>query len=216
MADPTPPPARPRAGRWELVVALALAVTTVTGALVTYLAVQRESAAADADRQAVIETILVEQRRSGAGTQTYAYGSLAARYRRLLAEADAVADTDPARAARNRQVAAGLAAQTGIYEFLTGAGAASRFDHAARLEAALHYGDGLTVPDDQPARTAATADAHRTASGRLALAAVGTLAVVVLLTLARVVRRRVVRLSLLGAAALGWLTAVGLAVAQVG
>jgi hypothetical protein len=207
---PGPAPVRPRWRRlsWELGIALALAVTTITGALLTYLSIQRESAASDADQQAVIETILVEQRSAGAGASTYALGGLAARYRRMLAEAEALQASDPQRAERTRQVAAGLAAQSGLYEFLTGPGAAGRFDYDARLEAALHYSDVVAIPADQPARTAANADALRNRSRTLAMGAVGMLGVVVLLTVARVVRRDIWRIGLVTAAGGTYLAAL--------
>jgi hypothetical protein len=196
--------------RWELVVALALAVTSVSGAVLTYLSVRQESAASGADEQAVIETILVQQRRTGASTQTYANGDLAARYRSLLADAEALEATDPERAAVTRQLATAIANQTGIVEFLSGTGASSRFDYGANLEAALRYSDMMAIPLDQPERTAARADTYRDRSQALALGAVGMLGVVVLLTLARVGRRRWPRLGLFAAA-----TAVYVAVVVV-
>jgi hypothetical protein len=183
-------------------------VTSVSGAILTYLSVQQESAASGADEQSVIETILVQQRRSGASTQTFASGDLAARYRRLLADAEALEATDPARAAVSRQLANSIANQTGILEFLSGTEAESRFDYQANLDAALHYSDVLAIPPDQPDRTAARADAHRARSQALALGAVGMLGVVVLLTLARVGRRRWPRLGLFAAATAGYLTVV--------
>jgi hypothetical protein len=190
-----------RGRRWELIVALALAITSVSGAVLTYLSVQQESAAAGADERAVVETILVQQRLAGAATQTYASGDLAARYRRLLADAEALEATDPQRAAVSRHLASAIANQTGLAEFLSGTGAASRFDYDAYRDAALHYSDPLAIPSDQPDRTAARADAHRDRSQALALGAVGMLAVVVLLTLARVGRRRWPRVGLFAAAA---------------
>jgi hypothetical protein len=204
----TPARDRPRPRRWELIIALALAVTSVSGAVLTYLSVQQESAAADADEQAVTETILVQQRQAGASTQTFANGDLAARYRRLLADAEALEATDPERAAVTRQLAAAIANQTGILEFVSGPGASGRFDHQANLEAALHYSDVLAIPPDQPDRTAARADAYRDRSQALALGAVGMLGVVVLLTLARVGRRRWPRVGLFAAATAGYLGVV--------
>jgi len=194
--------------RWELIIALALAVTTVSGALLTYLSVRQESAAAGADEQTVIETILVQQRRTGASTQTHANGDLAARYRSLLAEAEALEATDPARAAVTRQLANAIANQTGIAEFLSGTGASGRLDYRANLEAALHYSDVMAVPLDQPDRTAARADAYRDRSQALAMGAVGMLGVVVLLTLARVGRRRWPRIGLFAAATAGYVAVV--------
>jgi hypothetical protein len=201
---------RPR--RWELLVALVLAITSISGAVLTYLSIQQESAASEADERAVIETILIRQQYAGATAQNHGFGDLAARYRRLLAEAEALEATDPERAAVTRQLANAIAAQTGIAEFFSGdagaAGAKGTFDYEAHLDAALHYFDVVAIPPDQPDRTAARADAYRDRSQALALGAVGMLAVVVLLTLARVVRRRWPRLVLFAAAAGGYLAVV--------
>jgi len=198
---------RPR--RWELLVALVLAITSISGAVLTYLSIQQESAASEADERAVIETILIQQQYAGATAQNHGFGDLAARYRRLLAEAEALEATDPERAAVTRQLANAIAAQTGIAEFFSGdPGAKGTFDYEAHLDAALHYFDVVAIPPDQPDRTAARADAYRDRSQALALGAVGMLAVVVLLTLARVVRRRWPRLVLFAAAAGGYLAVV--------
>ncbi|MBV1856014.1 hypothetical protein [Catellatospora tritici] len=205
------PPAR-TSRRHELVVAIAIGVATITGATVTYFSLQRDSAAADLDQQAVIETVLVHQKLTSARAQTHAFSGMATRYRHMLADADVSELTDPREAEVARQLARSFRIRTGIDQFLHGTDATTRFDTDAQYQAALHQFDLFAIADAQPDATAARADAQRDISRRLNISVVGLLGVVVLLTFARVARRRPVRVALLMVSALGYLGAVTAAV----
>ena len=209
---------RPRAGgpggpartaqskRWELIIAISIALVTVTGAVLTYLSIQQESAAVEADRQSVVETLQVQNQVVAAATQARAYGVLAGRYRQLMAEASVLAATDPDQAAMLRADATGVNLN-GVTDYTTGTGAAAQYNFAAALQGALTVLQSSTIPPDQPARTAALAEHHRQVAGRVALCVVGLLCVVVLLTLARVVPAERFKRGLVGVAAAGYLAA---------
>lgn len=201
--------------RWELIIAVAIGVTTMTGAIITYLAIREESAAADHDRRAVIETVQVNRRLTGAETQAHTFSGLAASYRRMVAEANAIADKDPERAQALYALAASFATQARIAEFMPAAGADARFDYEGSFQAALHADDGIGISDDQPDRTVALANDHHARSQRLTLSVVGLLIVVVLLTLARLVGTVGPRTLLLVLSAVGYAATVVAAVPQV-
>jgi hypothetical protein len=169
---------------WELIIAASIALVAVTGAVLTYLSIQQESAAVEADRQSVVETMLVQNQRVSAETQARAYGELATRYRQLMAEAGALSGADPDQASLLRQDAAGFLLP-GVTQYLTGAGATAQYHFPAALQGALTVDETTSIPPGQPARTAQLAGRHRQMSGRIALSAVGLLGVVVLLTAAR-------------------------------
>jgi hypothetical protein len=208
-------PARTRESkRWELIIAVSIALVTVTGAALTYLSIQQEAAAVEADRQSVVETLQVQNQVVSAATEARAYGILAARYRQLMAEASVLAGTDPEQAAMLRADAVGFALN-GVTQYTTGTGAAAQYNFAAALQGALTVAQSSTIPADQPARTAALAEQHRQVAASVALSVVGLLGVVVLLTLARVVTAERLKRGLLGAAAAGYLAAVIAAVVQL-
>jgi hypothetical protein len=199
--------------RWELTIAAAIALVAVTGAVLTYLSIQQESAAVEADRQSVVETMLVQNQRVSAETQARAYGELAARYRQLMAEAGALAATDPDQASLLRQDAAGFLLP-GVTQYLTGAGATAQYNFPAALQGALTVSETTSIPPSQPGRTAQLADRHRQMSGHIALCAVGLLGVVVLLTLARLQTPERRKRAVFGAAVIGYAVAVIAAIAQ--
>ena len=149
--DPASGPAVPaRTGeskRWELIIAVSIALVTVTGAALTYLSIQQESAAVEADRQSVVETLQVQNQMVSANTETRAYGILAARYRQLMAEASVLAVTDPDQATMLRADAAGFTLN-GVTEYTTGTGAASQYNFAAALQGALTVDQSVGVPAD--------------------------------------------------------------------
>jgi hypothetical protein len=214
QGGPAAPARTGESKRWELIIAVSIALVTVTGAALTYLSIQQESAAVEADRQSVVETLQVQDQVVAANTEARAYGVLAARYRQLMAEASVLAVTDPDQAAMLRADAAGFTLN-GVTEYTTGTGAATQYNFAAALQGALTVDQSVGVPADQPARTAALAEQHRQVAGWLALCVVGLLCVVVLLTLARVVTAEWLKRALAAAAAAGYLAAVTAALVQL-
>jgi len=224
--EPEPAPGEPEPGsgkrepaageskRWELIIAIAIALVTVTGAVLTYLSIQQESAAVEADRQSVVETLVVQNQLVSAATEARAYGILAARYRQFMAEANVLAATDPQQANMLRADAAGFRL-TGVTNYLTGTGATAQYNFAHALQGALTVDQSLSIPPDEPSRTAAMAERHRQAAGGLALCVVGLLCVVVMLTLARLLKQDRLKRALLGAGAVGYLAAVITAIVQL-
>jgi hypothetical protein len=195
----------------EVLLPVAIALVTITGAVLTYLSIRQESTAVDNDRLAVIQTVLVQSRETGAEAQTHAFGGLAAQYRAMLAQADAVEAEDPAAAQADRALAQSFATTALIRGFMSGAEASSTFDYAGQMQAALHNSDAVAPPENQPALTAATADRYHNRARWLAGSVVGMLVVVVLLMLARLSRARSRRLVLTAVSAVGYLAALALA-----
>lgn len=211
-----PRTAAPARGKWELLIAVAIGVVTVTGAGITYLAIQAESAAADNDQRAVIETVMVEGKQTGAQIQTYADGGLAARYRRMLAEAETISRTDPEHARLLRALAVAFGTRSAIYPYLSSAtDLTARFDYETRRQAALHSNDFTSVPDDQPVLTMIRADAGHRGAQLLEACVVGLLVIVVLLTLARLTRTPSRQVVLLALSAGGYVAAVVVAIGQL-
>jgi len=187
----------------------------MTGAILTYVAIREESAAADHDRRAVIETVQVNRRLTAAEAQAHTFSGLAASYRRMMAEADAIDAVDPERAKALRALAASFATQARIYEFMPGTDADARFNYDGAFQAALHAEDAIGISDDQPDRTVALADEHHARSQRLTLSVVGLLVVVVVLTLARLVGTTGRRITLLALSVAGYAATIAVAVPQV-
>jgi hypothetical protein len=189
-ADSTAAGNSPAERRWEIAIAVAIGVITMSSALVTYLALGQESKAAAADQRAVAETVLLQAQYTDATARTQANGGLAARYRRMTAEAEAYRDLDPPRARLAAAIANGFLRQSGIADYVGDGTASARFDYDTYRQVAIasHAGEGLSA--GQADRTAAQADRHRSNSRSLTLSAVAMLAVVLLLTVARQVRRR--------------------------
>ena len=46
--------------RWEVIIAASIAAAAMTGAVLTYLAIQKESAAVESDRESVVQTVMVQ------------------------------------------------------------------------------------------------------------------------------------------------------------
>lgn len=202
---------RARRVRWSVALPVAIALVTITGAGLTYLSIRQESTAVDHDRRAVVQTVLVQARHTGASAQTHAFGGLAAQYRAMLAEAEAMQDADPERAATMRALARSFGTKALIYDYMTGSGESLRFDYEAQLQAALRNSDAIAPPENQPELTAARAREYHDRARVLALTVVGMLAVVVLLMVARMTNRNTRRVPLAVAAAVGYLVALGFA-----
>jgi len=157
----------------------------------------------------------LQSRQIFAETQARAFQGMAAQYRTLMSEADAVAGTDPGQAQLLRQTADTFAVQSGISGYLDKRGADARFDYDLLLQTALHYSDYASIPSNQPQLTAQRADVDHARSRTLTLGIVGLFVVVVLLTLARLARVPRARRALSAAAAIGYAACVASAVTQV-
>ncbi|MCY1138886.1 hypothetical protein OWR29_12830 [Actinoplanes sp. Pm04-4] len=198
---PSAPEVDPVERRWERTIAIAIALITVSSALVTYLALSQESKAAAADQRAVAETVMQQQQETDATARTQASGGLAARYRRMAAEAEAQAAVDPERARMTWAVANSFLLQSNIGGFVGEGTASDRFDYDNYRLMALHSFDGFGLAAGKAEQTAALADRHRAHGQRLTLCAVAMLAIVLVLTVARQARRRLRILLFSGAAA---------------
>ncbi|WP_202637902.1 hypothetical protein [Bailinhaonella thermotolerans] len=181
------------AGPYELPVAAAMAVVTVTSALVTFLSVMAAAEAVETDRLAVVQTVQVEAERTKTDAQVRGEGRRLGRYRSLAAEADAEAAEDPGRAAGLRRLALEYAAESRVGylgPYVAWDGAESRLRYGELAEALRQSADAYSPAADQPARTAARADAEHARSTRLAMAAVALLVVLVVLTVTRMAHVR--------------------------
>lgn len=195
--------------RWELVIAIAVAVAAMTGALLTYLSIQREAAAADNDSQSVAQTILVQTQQVTAEANTDATAGSVARARQLLAEANALSATDPAEASLVRQDVASLVPALGpAAGYLIGSGPTAQFNYAAALQGSLAVETSLSIPQDEPDRTAQLAEHQRVTAEHIAMSVVGLLCVVVLLTVARLTKRKRLKLGVFAVASLGYAAAL--------
>jgi hypothetical protein len=195
--------------RWELVIAIAVAVAAMTGAVLTYLSIQREAAAADNDGQSVAQAILIQTQQVTAEANTDATAGSVARARQLLAEANAVFATDPAQASLIRQDAASLAPALGPAEgYLIGSGVTAQFNYAAALQGSLAVETSVSMPPDEPDRTAQLAERQRVTAEHIAMSVVGLLCVVLLLTIARLAKKKWLKLGVLAAASFGYAAAL--------
>ncbi|WP_329429733.1 hypothetical protein OG339_15150 [Streptosporangium sp. NBC_01495] len=197
---------------YERIVAIAIGLSTITGASASYAAVRLNSQAVDADRQAVVETIQVRTAGVVGHMSSRSKGGQAVQYRTLHAQADAIEAVDPDEARILRDLADGLLIDQYIdRRYLPGAGAAAKWDYEMSEAAVVRGHEIFTVPGDQPVRTARRADALHDRVGHLTLTVVGTLGIVLLLTVARLVaprwRDRLLRVALGG---YGLLTALAL------
>jgi hypothetical protein len=188
---------------FEKFAAFAIGWVTLTGAVLAYLALQVGGQAAGADKQAVNETIVVQQNLTAATLRALATSGLAGQYRWIAADA-AVAGRPPDEAWRDQAAAQGFLLQSGIAVNLSGTGATATFDDDAMLALALHDADYLSLPLDQPDRTARTADALHAKAMRVGAGVEGMVAVIVLLTLARLAPRSDLQRSLAVAGAAGY------------
>jgi len=195
--------------RWELVIAIAVAVAAMTGALLTYLSIQKESAAADNDSQSVAQTILVQSQRSTATTNTYAAAATVTRARQLLAEGKVLATSDPAQASLLFQDAASLDPALGAaVGYVTGSGVTARFNYEAALQGYLAVDTSVSIPPNEPDVTAQLAERERVKAVRIALSVVGLLLVVVLLTVARLTGKIRLKRGVFAVAVLGYAAAL--------
>ena len=189
-----------RAEWWRLTATLAISVLTVLGACLALWSAYLGSRAVDGDRQAVLETMRVQQRRVADDTRARAEASLAAGYLATLAqvgvlEQEAVQarrDGRPAVAAelaervRLEQVVARRLRQLFPAEALQGKGARARFGVATRRQALA----GATPQAQEtaqlnPDRTAGQAGQARRRSVWLQAWSVALVVVLAVMTLAR-------------------------------
>ncbi|MER5642949.1 hypothetical protein [Streptosporangium sp. NPDC002524] len=197
---------------YERIVAIAIGLSTITGAVASYAAVRLNSQAIDTDRQAVVETIQVRTAGVVGHMISRSRGGQVVHYRALHAQADAIEAVDPDEARALRDLADGLLVDQYIdRRHLPGVGASAEWDYEMSEAAVIRNYETFTVPGDQPARTARRADALHDRVGHLTLTVGGTLAIVLLLTVARLVapprRDRLLRAALGG---YGLLTALAL------
>jgi hypothetical protein len=97
---------------------VAIAVATITGAFLTYRALDVESNASDHDAQAVAEALQVYEVDTTSTTRAHIYNGYASVFRNLLAEAEAVRETDPERANLLESIAYTYAGSASIWEFV--------------------------------------------------------------------------------------------------
>jgi hypothetical protein len=211
----------PKAGskeskRWELIIAASIAWVAMTGAVLTYLAIQKESAAVESDRESVVQTVMVQNQNVAAKIQVDANGTLAARYRQLMAEASVLSSIDEDQAILSRLNAAGFIATAAVSDYLTGTGATARYDDSAALQGVLAAdATSANLPADEPALTAKRAAHDYVISRRIRISIVGLLGVVVILTVARLAKARKLRRGLYVTATLGYAAATVAAIIEV-
>ncbi|WP_433367694.1 hypothetical protein [Streptosporangium sp. CA-115845] len=187
-------------------IAVAIGIVTITGAALTYVSIRVDSAAVDADRQAVVETVQVRSSRVVANARSRFEGSQITQYRVMNAQADAIEPTDPAQARLLRRLADGfLAAEWLDLRYRTGTGATATWNHDLRREAVIRESEYNSVPQGQPELTVRRADALHDRSGRLALCVVASTLILVGLTIARLVPAHRWRPAVFTASLLGYL-----------
>ncbi len=207
---------------WERTVAIAIGVVTLAAALLTYLAVLQDDAASEARGQATLETLKLQRQRLVASVRVDAEAGAADRYRRALAEAEALEESARseqeaghvprakrlrAEALQLRFVADAHRGTTFDSTRMTGTDATATYDVPRRRATILGYEAFDSLQPEQPEVTAAAADARHAQSVRTMLAVVLLLVVVVLLTLGRIVHARW-RTTVLATAAAGFSVAV--------
>ena len=218
--EPAPAPAPAAAPRrrglladWERTVAVAIGVVTLTAALLTYLAVLQDDAAADARGQATLETLQVQRQELVGAVRVQGEKGAADRYRDQLAQAEALeaqsqaAEDDGrldraaelrARAQEVRYVANSLKETTFDASQLSDYTAGATFDAAHRLETIQGYDAFNEIQPDQPEHAAQVAEDRHQQSVRTLWCVLLLLVLAVLLTVGRILgpRWRVVVLSL--------------------
>jgi pSer/pThr/pTyr-binding forkhead associated (FHA) protein len=189
-----------RAEWWKLAATVAISVLTVVGAGLAFWGAWLGGRAVDGDRQAVLETVRVQQQQVGSDTQVRAEASLAAAYRAALAEVEVLeGEAAQARRAGRRAAAAELADRVRQEETLArrlrqffpadalkGEGARARFqveDRRRVLAGATPQAQEVTQLD--PDRTAGLAGQARRRGVRLQTWSVALVLVLALLTFAR-------------------------------
>jgi hypothetical protein len=202
--------------RWEVIIAASIAAAAMTGAVLTYLAIQKESAAVESDRESVVQTVMVQNQNVAAKIQVDADDTLAARYRQLMAEAGVLSGLDPDQAILARLNAVGFIAGSAVSDYLSGTGATARFDDSSALQGALAVDSiSANLPSDEPALTAKKAAHDYQTSRRIRISIVGLLCIVVILTISRLSKTRKWRRGLFAAATLGYAVATVAAIIQV-
>jgi hypothetical protein len=214
-----------RDGNQRILIAVLIALVSVTGAVLTWRAAQLDEDALDKDRQAVAETVLQQQSQVDVDTQLRAEQQAFAEYRADLTnadeldiEAERLAATDPATAAELSDEAASLREVA---------------DHLAGLTFSLDYvieddeggitfdlerrADDLERQDEaavraNPGQAARHAVALRERSQRLVGWIIPLAVAVVLLTVAQILRRSRARLLLTGGAVVIYAVVVTLVV----
>jgi hypothetical protein len=189
---------------WERAAAVAVAIVTLCAALLTYVAVRQDDAAAAARGQATLETLQL-QRQKVMAVRVDGESNAASRYRRSIAEAESLESQataaqsagNPTRAAQLRAEALVLrsvadAAREATFDpaRMRGTTSAATYDTKRRLETIKGYEAFEALEDEQPTHTAAVANARHLQSIRTMLAVVMLLMLVLLLTVGRVVRPR--------------------------
>jgi hypothetical protein len=190
---------------WERTTAVAIGVVTLGAALLTYWAVLQDDASSQAREQATLETLQLERQDLISAVRVQGETAAADRYRRWLAEAEALereaasatargdlalAGERQAAALEDRYLANGYQQGTFDGSRMTGTTATSTYDVAHRLETVQGYGAYENVQPGQPAYTAHVADRRHDQSVRTLVCVVLLLLLVVVLTLGRVVRQR--------------------------
>jgi len=187
-------------GDWERAVAVAVAIVTLTAALLTYVAVRQDDAAAEARGQATLETLQLQRQQLVAAIRVDGETSASGRYRRLLAEAEAL--ESQATAAGNNPRAAQLRAEALVLRSvadasreatfdasrMSGTTSAATFDAERRRETIKGYEAFEALQPQQPAHTAQAANDRHLQSIRTMLAVVVLLMLVLLLTVGRLLR----------------------------
>lgn len=194
-----------RARGLERTVAILVGVVTLVAALLTYLAVLQDDAASEARGQATLQTLQLQRQRLTAAIRVDSEAGAVDRFRRTLAEAEALeaqaalekAAGRTARASQlraealvERYLADAYRATTFDVTRLSGTTSASTYDMKRRLETIKGYEAFENLQPDQPADTARVADQRHAQSVRTLLCVVLLLALVVLLTIGRIVNRR--------------------------
>jgi heme A synthase len=216
---------------WERTVAFSIGVVTLTAALFTFLAVRQDDASSEARGQAILETLQVQRQQLVGAIRVQAEAAAADRYRRSLAEAEALESQAAAeksaghagRAAELRADASALRYVADSYKEtmfdagrLSGTTSAATYDTSRRLETIQAYQAFEAIQPDQPEHTAQVADGRHEQSIRTLAAVVLLLVLVVLLTLGRILPARW-RGAVLAAAVAGAVAAgVGTLVNAVG
>lgn len=169
--------------------ALLVAIGLISASIATagLLAVLLESAAADADARYVTESTLVRSGQSQVSSEISAAKAHLGTYRRMMAEAEAVATDDSQRAEELRTVARSYAADHNLTAFLVGTRpATATLDVQTLTEVLQHQFDGFATPPDQPAAALRTANTLHTRARTVEGCATGIAVLLVLLTFARI------------------------------
>ncbi|MGY4769701.1 hypothetical protein ACXC9Q_22510 [Kribbella sp. CWNU-51] len=200
---------------------------TLTAALLTYVAVGQDDAAAEARGQATLQTLQLQRQQAVAAVRVQAESAAASRYRRTLAEAEALeSQATTAQSAENATRAAQLRADALVLRSmadafrettfdvtrLSGPTSSATYDTERRLDTVKGYESFEELQPDQPAATTRVAEGRHAQSIRTMVAVVMLLVLVLLLTVGRVVRPRW-RKAVLAAATTGFvIVTVGAAV----